>query len=390
MNYGRYQISGRLGEGSMGILYQAYDPQIDRMVALKVLRRDRLFSEEFVQRFLKEAKAIGRLSHPNIVTVFDVGRDQENLYIAMELVQGEPLDRVVRDGTMSLKETVIFGIHVAEALNYAHQQKVVHRDIKPSNIIVSPTGQVKITDFGIAHFEDLDATDETRAGVVLGTPLYMSPEQLSGQPVDARSDLYSLGAILYELTSGRCPFQGNGLAALFRSISQDTPECPARVDSSLELEQTQAFYQLIMKSLSKAPEERFQTGAQMAAALIACLRPVESAEENQPTAHKKNRRFAYTVAGTVISTGLLIALLALFWPAPKQLLSVESAPGGAQVFIDGSFQGKTPLRLSLPLGKHEVRLSLARHFEWKAQVDLSDDNQESLSIPMVLINQTDQ
>ena len=390
MNYGRYQISGKLGEGSMGILYQAYDPQIDRMVALKVLRRDRLFSEEFVQRFIKEAKAIGRLSHSNIVTVFDVGRDHENLYIAMELVEGKPLDQVIRDRTMSLKEMVIFGIHVAEALNYAHQKKVVHRDIKPSNIIVSATGQVKITDFGIARFEDLAATDETRAGVVLGTPLYMSPEQLSGQPVDARSDLYSLGAILYELTSGHCPFQGNGLAALFRSISQDTPDFPARVDSSLGQEQTQAFFQVIMKSLSKELEERFQSGEQMAAALIACLRSGESTEENQPTTQIKSSRIPYSVAGTVILTVALIALVAVFWPAPKQQLSVESAPGGAQVFIDGNFQGKTPLRLSLPLGKHEIRLSLARYFEWKAQVDLTADNQESLSIPLVPMNLSEQ
>ncbi len=388
MEYGRYQIETRLAKGSMGILYQAYDPQIDRMVALKVLRRDRLSSEEFVQRFLKEAKAIGRLSHPNIVTVFDFGRDQENIYIAMELVEGKPLDIVIREGELSLKETVVFGIHVAEALNYAHQKGVVHRDIKPSNIIVSPDSGVKITDFGIARFENFAETDETQAGVVLGTPLYMSPEQISGQPVDARTDLYSLGAVLYELTTGRCPFKGKGLGELFRSIAQDTPEFPTKVDSTLGLEPTQDLYKLIMQSLSKDPGERFQTGEDMAKALIACLRTADFAEVKPPQLQKNSSRFSSYVAGVVILLSVLSALIAIFWPDSNQFLSVESAPAGAQVFVDGAFQGKTPLRLSLSIGKHEVRLSLAQYLEWEAQVDINEGKHESLAIPLIPMNET--
>ncbi len=383
MTYGRYKIVDKLGEGSMGVLYQAYDPQIDRMVALKVLRQDRLCCEDFVQRFLKEAKAIGRLSHPNIVTVYDVGHDHENLYIAMELLKGKPLDLVIREGGLSLKEAVIFGIQAAEALNYAHQKAIVHRDIKPPNIIITPGGKVKITDFGIARFEDFAAVDQTRTRVILGTPLYMSPEQVSGQHVDGRSDLYSLGAVLYELTTGQCPFKGAGLAALFRSISQDTPEFPTREDSSLGQEQTQAFYNLIMKSLSKEPEERFQNGDAMAKALIACLREVESLESEQPSLKKTSNRFVYYVAGPLILTILMVGVALFFWPPPKQLLSVGTDPDGAHVFIDGSFQGTTPLKLKLPVGKHEVKLSLEHHFEWEAQIHLDKEKKESLLIPLV-------
>ena len=184
MKYGRYDIVGELGKGSMGVIYRAHDPQIDRVVALKVLRHDRVISEGFVQRFFKEAKAIGRLSHPSIVTVYDVGRDQGTIYIAMEFLEGTPLDRVIQEKRLSLEEIVDLGVQVAEALDYAHQQGIVHRDIKPANIILTPTGQAKITDFGIARIEDPSAPQQTQAGEILGTPSYMSPEQVMSQPVD--------------------------------------------------------------------------------------------------------------------------------------------------------------------------------------------------------------
>ncbi|MCK4488210.1 MAG: serine/threonine protein kinase, partial [Desulfobacterales bacterium] len=267
MNYGRYQIKEELGKGSMGVVYRAHDPQIDRLVALKVLRHDRVTSEAFVQRFLKEAKAIGRLSHPNIVTVYDVGRDHGTIYIAMEFLEGPPLNEVIQEKRLTLGEIVDLGVQMAEALDYAHQKGIVHRDIKPTNIIVTPDGQAKITDFGIARIEDPSAIQQTQAGEILGTPVYMSPEQVMGRPVDGRSDLYSLGVILYELSTQKRPFRGDSIAAIFRAITQDTPAEPAITDSSI----SQELSGLVMKSLNKRPDERLQTGKAMAEALKACL-----------------------------------------------------------------------------------------------------------------------
>ena len=197
MNYGRHRIVKELGKGAMGVVYQAHDPQIDRLVALKVLRPDRVTTEAFLQRFMKEAKAIGRLSHPNMVIVYDVGEDHGTVYIAMEFLEGKPLNEIIQMDVFQPEEIIDLGVQVAEALDYAHRKGIIHRDIKPSNIIVQPDGQIKITDFGIAHIEDPEATQQTQAGEILGTPAYMSPEQVLSQPVDGRSDLFSLGVILY-------------------------------------------------------------------------------------------------------------------------------------------------------------------------------------------------
>ncbi len=391
MNYGRYQIKEELGKGSMGVVYRAHDPQIDRLVALKVLRHDRVTSEAFVQRFLKEAKAIGRLSHPNIVTVYDVGRDHGTIYIAMEFLEGPPLNEVIQEKRLTLGEIVDLGVQMAEALDYAHQKGIVHRDIKPTNIIVTPDGQAKITDFGIARIEDPSAIQQTQAGEILGTPVYMSPEQVMGRPVDGRSDLYSLGVILYELSTQKRPFRGDSIAAIFRAITQDTPAEPAITDSSISRE----LSGLVMKSLNKRPDERLQTGKAMAEALKACL------VEREP--RPKHRGLFVFIAFIVVS---MVGGLAYYYMVakgkPEQpvesalefssrgespsgvqvarpgVLKVESVPTGAQVFLDGSFQGKTPLTLELPLGKYEVRLSLPDYYEWEAQLQLSEEGETPL------------
>ena len=252
----------------MGIVYQAHDPQIDRLIALKVLRQHGVVSQDFVQRFLSEAKAVGRLSHPNIVMVYDVGQDHGTIYIAMEFLEGKPLNEIIQEKKLSLKELVDIGVQTAGALDYAHQKGIVHRDIKPSNIIITSQGQVKVTDFGIARIEDPSGYQQTQAGEVLGTPLYMSPEQVMGHPVDGRSDIHSLGVILYELATGKRPFSGENLATIFKSITQDAPDEPLKKDPSIPAE----ISHLIMKSLEKKPDNRFQRGNAMAEALRACLR----------------------------------------------------------------------------------------------------------------------
>lgn len=366
MNYGRYQIVEELGRGSMGVVYRALDPQIDRLVALKALRHDRVTSEAFVQRFLKEAKAIGRLSHPNIVTVYDVGRDHGSIYITMEFLEGTPLNEVIQEKRLTLEEIVDLGVQIAEALDYAHQKGIVHRDIKPTNIIITPDGRAKITDFGIARIEDPSATQQTQAGEILGTPVYMSSEQVMGRPVDGRSDLYSLGVILYELSTQKRPFRGDSIAAIFRAITQDTPAEPAKTDPSISRE----LSDLVMKSLSKRPDNRLQTGKAMAEAIKACL------VERKPKA--KHHGLFVVIAFIVVSLAGGLAYYYMVATGVQGVLKVESVPTGAQVFLDGSFQGKTPLTLELSLEKYEVRLSLPNYYEWEAQLQLNEEGETPL------------
>ncbi len=264
MKYGRYEVVSEIGRGSMGVVYKAHDPKIDRLVALKVLRQDRVSSEDYVNRFLKEATAVGRLSHRSIVTVFDVGQDHGTIYIAMELLEGIPLDELTKQQTIGFKQIVKIGKEVALALHYAHQKGIVHRDIKPANIICAQNGEVKVTDFGIAHIDDPEGQQMTQAGEILGTPVYMSPEQVLGQPVDGRSDIYSLGVILYELTTGQRPFKAGNLAALFKAITSDDVDEPVKISPQVP----ESFSTTIMTAMAREPANRFSSGEQLAHQLI--------------------------------------------------------------------------------------------------------------------------
>jgi serine/threonine-protein kinase len=251
----------------MGVVYEAQDPQIGRVVAIKVLRQDRASNEALVKRFLREAKAIGRLSHPHIVRIYDAGEERGDVYIAMEFVEGRPLNDVVRERPLTLEETLEIGVQVADTLHYAHEQGVVHRDIKPSNIIFQPDTQIKITDFGIARIEDSTATLQTQMGEMMGTPAYMSPEQVLGKPVDGRTDIFSLGVVLYELSTGKRPFGGTGatLANIFNEIVNETPSAPA--SSSVSGSVPAGLSTIIMKCLKKSADQRYQTGLELATAL---------------------------------------------------------------------------------------------------------------------------
>jgi len=389
MNYGRYQIVKELGRGAMGLVYQAHDPEIDRLIALKVLREDRLTSDSFVQRFLKEGRAIGRLSHSNIVAVYDVGQDRGTVYIAMEFLAGKSLDHLLAEKQFSIPEIVILGIQVAETLDYAHQKGIVHRDVKPSNIIVQANGQIKITDFGIAHIEDPSAPVMTQAGEILGTPAYMSPEQVESQTIDGRSDLFSLGIILYELSTGKRPFGGKNLAATFEAILHGAPLPPSEVNPSIP----ETLSRVIMKCLSKKPEDRFETGNAFAEALKRCLPEKEGIRVGGERVGKKSKKL-------IFSLSLMLILIAAvggfsyyyFLPAKTEptkvlsplirraLLNIESAPVGAEVFINGIFRGRTPLILKLPVGKHEVRMTLADYHDWEAQVQLEGEKETPLRV----------
>ena len=381
MQYGRYEITGELGKGSMGVVYRAHDPQIGRDIALKVLRPDRVSSEDFVQRFMKEARAIGRMSHPSIVTVYDVGEDQGTVYIAMEFLEGVPLNAYTREKALTMDEIAGIGIQVAESLDYAHTRGIVHRDIKPQNIMVAPGGRVKLTDFGIAHIEDPEASHQTQAGEILGTPNYMSPEQVMGRKVDGRSDLYSLGVILYELASGVRPFKGENLAAIFHAITSETPARP----QELNPEVSAALSDIVMKCLSRDAAERYATGSELADALKGYLKAGEPAIP--ATVPKKGPLGAIIAAVAVL---LVVAAGALYFfsagreaPLDMGALQVESTPEGAQVFVDGDFKGKSPLTVEVPVGGHEIRLSMPEYYEWEAQVQVLKEAGEPLRIELV-------
>ncbi len=266
---GRYQIDREIGRGAMGMVYLGHDPKIGRTVAIKTLMLSQEFEGdklvEVKERFFREAETAGRLNHPNIVTIYDVGEDQDMSYIAMDYLKGKDLLGYAKpDILLPAKEVMTLTMKVADALDYAHKQRVVHRDIKPANIIYDKeTGVLKVTDFGVACLTD---TSKTKTGTILGSPSYMSPEQLAGKRVDGRSDLFSLGITMYQLLTGELPFVGESLASLMYKIANEkhpdirmfNPELPACVAK------------IINKALHKDIDRRFQSGEQMVGALRRC------------------------------------------------------------------------------------------------------------------------
>ena len=395
MKYGRYEIREELGRGGMGVVYKAYDPKIDRTVALKVLRQERMAGSEIAQRFLKEAIAEGRLSHPNIVTVYDVGYDHDTVYIAMEFLDGQPLNEVHMQQHLGLKKIVHIGSQIANALAYAHDKGIVHRDIKPSNIVITKDGTAKITDFGIARIENASETLLTQTGELLGTPNYMSVEQIKGQPVDGRSDLYSLGVILYELSAGRRPFVGENLPALLNTITTENPTPPIDIKQFMAKGLPMSLSEVILKSLKKKPGTRFQNGREMADALSRCIGEAHIHVPSFSFVNIRRRKQIATVIGVVfifIMTGV-----AVFYLHNRKnnnheangtaFVNVASQPKGARLYVNDSLKGRTPLRVELPLGEYEVRLNLPLHYEWKAQVKLEESDEVPLNIRLVPIDQ---
>lgn len=265
---GRYEIVKELGRGAMGTVFLGKDPRINREVAIKTLRYEEIDSEqldEVKKRFFREAEAAGRLSHPNIVTIYDVGEDYEIAYMAMELLDGSDLAKYTKkENLLPVEETIRVVCCVASALDYAHASGIVHRDIKPANIMMLSNREIKVADFGIAR---VMASSKTQTGVVMGTPSYMSPEQIAGKKVDGRSDLFSLGVVLYEMIAGERPFGGESIATLMYnitssptpSIKEISPNVPDKILPVLE------------KLLAKDTDARYQTGKELADDLLACL-----------------------------------------------------------------------------------------------------------------------
>jgi serine/threonine-protein kinase len=261
---GRYELFEELGRGAMGAVYRGRDPAIDRPVAVKTIRMDRFApgeEEGYKKRFFREAQAAGKLSHPGIVTVYDVGVDDavRTPYIVMEYIEGRTLESVLTESAASMTMEARLEIlrQVAEALDYAHARGIVHRDIKPANILVTPEGRAKITDFGVAR---LRQTQMSTHGEFVGTPSYMSPEQVRGQRVDGRADIFSLGIISYRVLTGQPPFTGD-LAELVAQVASKEPPPPTRLNPSLE----PAFDRVVGRALAKDTQKRYQRGREMAA-----------------------------------------------------------------------------------------------------------------------------
>jgi serine/threonine protein kinase len=272
---GRYKILGELGRGAMGIVYKAEDPNLDRVVALKtiIIEADAEGAAEYRKRFFLEAKAAGKLNHPHIVTTFDCGDLDGMAYLAMELVEGEDLrTRLTGEGVTPL-EAVEIVRQVADGLAYAHERGVVHRDIKPANIMIDAQGRAKLMDFGLARMRLAD--HKTTTGMVLGTPRYMSPEQIAAEPVDARSDIFSLGIVLYEALTGTRLFSGEGIEQVQHSILNVDPVPPTRVTPGLPA----MLDFVVARALKRDPAVRYQDARELAADLTTCVAELRSQEK---------------------------------------------------------------------------------------------------------------
>jgi serine/threonine-protein kinase len=264
---GRYRLLAELGRGAMGVVYRAEDPLLNRTVAIKtiIMTDDPAGRADYEARFLQEAKAAGGLNHPNLITIHDVGREGGVAYMAMELLEGTELRELIARGRLPLRFAIDVLAQVADGLAHAHEHGVVHRDIKPGNIMVVRGQLAKIMDFGIARVRASDV--KTQTGAILGSPRYISPEQVTGQPVDRRCDIFSLGVVLHELAAGEPPFSAPTVTQLLHQIATAAPRPPSATNPAVP-----AMLDLIVaRALEKQPDARYQSAAELAADLRACL-----------------------------------------------------------------------------------------------------------------------
>ena len=327
---GRYEIIAELGKGAMGTVYRALDPLLNRTVALKTINMsaDRDEMADYEARFYQEAKAAGGLNHPNIVTIYDIGRSGNVAFLAMELLEGKELRTLMTPGApLAAADAVDIATQIAEALAYAHQYGVVHRDIKPTNIMIVREGQVKITDFGIAHMRSAEV--KTQTGIVLGSPKYMSPEQVLGKRAAPGSDIFSLGVIIYEMLTGAAPFTGVDINAIMFQIVNFAPPAPSSVNPGAP----GMLDFIVAKALAKGLDERYPSAKQLADDLRECReqirvapgRPPDPAAATQPVFSK-------------LDTEAAAQLLAHFYPQTRQddstneIIDLSATLGFSKVF----------------------------------------------------------
>ena len=344
---GRFKVEALLGRGGMGEVYKAFDPTLQRIVAVKTVRPD-IDRPEYLDRLMREAQACARLSHPNIVTVYEAGQIDGIVFIAMEYLQGENLSQVLERKALSFEAKIRILAQVLEALHHAHGLEVVHRDIKPSNIHIQSDGSVKLVDFGLARM--LQADTLTASGNVLGTPHYASPEQLKGDEIDRRTDIYSTGVMAYEMLSGRRPFEpdNSSISSVILKVIQETP-APMDTDMSRMLPEIEG---IVSRAMAKAPVDRFQSADEMRGALVNFLEqsrakisqiesrggstvvvPPPQAIPEMPLSaavpEDESRRW-WWAGGAAAAAAVIVAAVLIGWPASnvESATALPNAPAG--------------------------------------------------------------
>ena len=323
----RYEIVELLGEGGMAFVYKAKDMQLERMVAIKTLKPNYVEQTTFVERFKREAQTAANLNHPNIVQIFDWGIEEEP-YFVMEYIEGNTLTSIISNRkTISLSDVLFIGAQVANGLQAAHSQGLVHRDIKPGNIMITPSGKVKVTDFGIVSIQD-EESDITKTGSILGTASYISPEQAQGKAVSVGSDLYSLGTVLYELITGTPPFEADTPIATATKHLTEKPEKPSKYRQDLP----RGIENAILKLLHKTPRDRFKSAEDLRAVLLQQRNQLEMVQTQESLVDLTNPKIKYkfTLPALIISIGLV---LGTFWTL-SQIFEGLPADGGAPTLIE--------------------------------------------------------
>ena len=328
---GRYEIDKLVGSGGMSNVFRAHDRLLERTVALKILHEQYTRDDDYVERFRREARAVAQLTHPNIVTVIDRGEQEGRQFIVFEYVEGHNLKELTANGPLEVHDAIVYSLQVAHALAFAHERGLVHRDVKPQNVLVNEEGQAKVTDFGIAR--SLDVHGVTQTGTVLGTSDYIAPEQAQGRQVDPRTDIYSLGVVLYELLTGEVPFRGDNFVAVAMrhvnepapSVLERRPDCPLRLELA------------VGRAMAKDPVERFESMGELSAELEACLAEVDGRSDGGatmiiPPQPRPRRRRAPRSKRHVPVVPLLLVLA----------IAVAIAGGAALLLRDGGGGGVLP------------------------------------------------
>ena len=341
---GRFKVVAELGRGAMGVVYRAEDAMLNRTVAIKtiLMSADAAERAEYEARFYQEAKAAGGLNHPNLITIYDIGREGDTAYMAMELLDGVDLRQKVREGQLSVANALDIAAQVADGLAFAHEHGVIHRDIKPANIMLVSEGRAKIMDFGIARVRMSDV--KTQTGSVLGSPKYMSPEQVTGQRIDHRADIFALGVVMYEMITGRTPFGGADVTQLMHQIATLVPAPPSASNPSVPpmLDLT------VARALEKTLERRYQSARELAADLRSCRAQLDETPAAAEAPYVKTVKVDIPHEDTVKAAPSAAADSGTHLPLSRRFDSTEGVRRLVKLATDGTAGGADALSATRP------------------------------------------